>query len=312
MASPEPTVTAVIAAYNAERWIAETLDAILGQTRTPDQVVVVDDGSTDRTAEVLATFGDRITVVTRVNGGCPAAFNTAFAYATSDFVAMCGADDIWGPRKLEWQMETIRRHPQVDVLFGDAEIFGLVDETGTYARPTGEGVLDSKQLIHDLYAENLICAPSIVIRRSLFERLGNFVEAFGADDYEYWMRALRDGATFFYDPRILLRYRRHENNLSSELLWMGRCSHDVHRWYADLPEDRRYVRDILAYDRHKIGRWLVDEGQVSEARAAFRASLRIKLDPRAAAWVAILSLPTRSQRVTGDAFVRLSRALEAR
>jgi glycosyltransferase involved in cell wall biosynthesis len=305
-----PTITAVVAAYNAEAWIAETLEAILGQSRSPDEVVVVNDGSTDGTAAVLERFADRIRIVERENGGCPAAFNTAFATATSDYVAMCGADDVWEPRKLEWHARTLAEHPEVDVLFGDAQLFGLAD--GTYAKPPGEGVLDGGALRDALYRENIICAPSIVIRRSVFERLGPFVEKFGADDLEYWMRCLRGGAVFHYDPRVLLRYRRHDGNLSSRLLWMAECSHDVHRWYADDIGDRALVRDVLADDHFKIGRYLVDERRASEARAAFRASLRHRRRPRALVWTLVLALPEGARRRAGDAFVRVSLSLEAR
>jgi glycosyltransferase involved in cell wall biosynthesis len=304
-----PTITAVVAAYNAEAWIAETLSAILGQSRPPDEIVVVDDGSTDGTAAVLRRFADRVRIVTRENGGCPAAFNTAFAHATCDYVAMCGADDVWEPRKLEWHARTLAEHPQVDVLFGDAQLFGLAD--GTYAKPPGEGVLDGRALRDALYRENVICAPSIVIRRNLFERLGPFVERFGADDLEYWMRCLRSGAVFFYDPRVLLRYRRHESNLSSGLLWMTECSHEVHRWYAADLGDDALAHEVLAGDLFKIGRLLVDEGRVAEARRAFRGALRYAVTTRALVWVALLTLPAGVRDRSASTFVRL-RSIQAR
>lgn len=301
-----PSISAVVAAYNAEEWIGSAIESILGQTCPPDEVVVVDDGSTDRTPEILRTFGGAIRVIRRTNGGCPAAFNTAFRAARCDYVAMCAADDIWEPDKLAWQVETLAVHPQVDVLFGDAMIFGLTE--GRYAPPPEQGLLDSSKLRDALYKENFICAPTIMIRRALFERLGPFVEDFGADDYEYWMRCLRAGAKFFYDPRVLVRYRRHEGNLSSRLLWMQRCSHDVHRWYADLIEDRSLVEETLASDLFKIGRSLVDEGEAQAARANFRASLRYRPAARALAWIAVLSLPSRMRRATARRSVALSRA----
>jgi glycosyltransferase involved in cell wall biosynthesis len=310
-----PTITAAVAAYNAELWIGEAIEAILGQTRPADEIVVVNDGSTDGTARVLERFAGAIRIVSRPNGGCPAAFNTAFREAHGDFVAMCGADDVWEPRKLEWQADALAADPEIDVLFGNARVIGdirpagLTDDVHTEGIPAG--VLDGGMLLDVLYRGNFICAPSIVIRRALFERLGPFVENYGADDYEYWMRCLRHGAKFFYDPRPMLSYRRHESNLSSKLLWMAECSHDAHRRYADLIEDRTLVRETLAADLFRIARGLIDEGRPREATAAFRSSLRYRIDPRAIAWIAVLALPGAARKHTGATLVRLRRALVA-
>jgi glycosyltransferase involved in cell wall biosynthesis len=307
------SITAAVAAYQSERWIAEALEAILGQTRPPDEVVVVDDGSTDGTARELARFGDRIRVVRQPNAGCPAAFNTAFREAHGDFVAMCGADDVWEPHKLEWQEEAIRAHPEVDVLFGHSILFG--DVVGEHARPPESGLLDGEVLSRALYRENSVCAPSVVVRRELFESLGPFVENFGADDYEYWMRCLRAGARFHYDPRTLLRYRQHGGNLSGRALWMRQCSYEVRRRYAPDISDRGEVRRMLGSDLFAIGRALVNEGQPREARKAMRRSLRYGRGTggastwaRALAWVAVLSLPARAREQTGGVLLGLRRA----
>lgn len=313
-ASAEPSISAVVAAYQAEEWIGEALDAILGQTRPPDEVVVVNDGSTDGTGRELERYGRRIRVVHRPNGGCPAAFNTAFREARGDFVAMCGADDIWEPRKLEWQLEAIRRHPQADVLFGHARMFGRIESE--HARPPHTGLLDSDSFRNALFAANCVCAPSVVIRRSLFESLGPFVEKFGADDYEYWFRCLRAGARFYYDERPLLRYRQHDTNLSAQMGWMDDCTCQVRRWYEADVSDRRVVDAGLAPLLFRIARRKVDEGATEQARGAFRESLGHArgLGPsdsaRALAWIAILSLPNRVREQAGGRLVTLSRGFD--
>lgn len=284
-----------MAAYQAEEFIADAVAAILGQTRPPDEVIVVDDGSTDGTADQLRRFSDRIRVVWQPNRGCPAAFNRAFREARGDFVAMCGADDVWEPRKLEWQLEAIADHPEVDVLFGDMVVFG--QRRGRYHRPPGEGVLDSARLREALYRENIIGAPSIVIRRALFQRLGPFIEDFGADDYEYWMRCLRAGARFHFDPRPLVRYRRHEGNLTNRLCWTLECACEVRRWYARDLRDDAVVHAQLADDLFRLGHMRMEEGRRREARAAFRHCLRhgspasVATAAKALVWATLLSLP---------------------
>lgn len=308
-------ISAVVAAYNSERWIAEAVESLLNQTRPPDEVVVVDDGSTDGTARELSRFGRSIRLISRENGGCPAAFNTAFGAANGDYVAMCGADDVWKPRKLEWQAETLAAHPEVDIACGHASVFGL--EQGEHPRPPGEGVLASGALLGHLFGGNTLCAPTAVIRRDLFERLGPFVEQvrngdglqrFNADDYEYWMRALKAGSVVYYDPRVMVGYRRHENNITADFLHMRRSTHLVHRRYAD-EVDRSLARSVLAEDLYMIGRDSVDAGRLTEARAAFRASLRYRPIPLAFAWVLVLSVPRRLRRRLSCQLVSLKRLI---
>jgi glycosyltransferase involved in cell wall biosynthesis len=303
-----PTITAVVGAYNAEAFIGATLDAILSQTHAPDEVVVVDDGSTDGTAAVLAMFGDAIRVVTQPNGGCPAAFNRAFVEATGDYIAMCGADDLWEPDKLERQVAALQTHPDIDVAFGAAQIFGHVE--GPFGPDPGDGLLDGERFLETLYAANIVCASSILIRRELAERIGPFVERFSADDYDYWMRALRVGAVFFYDRHVLVRYRRHDANVTNDVLWMQQSTHLAHRWHADLPRDRRLVREVLARDLFNIARLLVDEDRPGEARASFVASLRQRFAPLTLAWVLVLCVPDGLRRRAVPPLLAVKRALQ--
>jgi glycosyltransferase involved in cell wall biosynthesis len=310
-----PTISVVIAAYQSEAWIAEAVDSVLRQTHVPDEVIVVDDGSTDGTAQVLAGYGDRIRVIGRDNGGCPAAFNTAFAAATGDFVALCGSDDVWEPRKLEWQLEAMLAHPDVDLLFGHSRLFGVVE--ADHARPPFTGAVDAADMNDALFAENFVCAPSVVIRRSLFERLGPFIEDFGADDYEYWFRCLRAGAKAYYDPRTLLNYRQHGGNLSARARWMEECTYRVRRHYAGDVRDRALVRRTLGPSLFRVGRLLVDEQRPQDARRAFRSALRYtgrapaSSTLRALAWTAVLSLPPQVRERTGSSMVKLSRRVDA-
>jgi glycosyltransferase involved in cell wall biosynthesis len=309
-----PSISAVVAAYQAEDYIAEALESILSQTRPPDEVVVVDDGSTDGTARELERYSGRIRVIRQANGGCPAAFNTAFREARGDFVAMCGADDLWVPEKLAWQEETIQTHPESDVFFGHAVLVGRLE--GAHLRPPGAGPLDSTTFRNALFNENCVCAPSIVIRRSLFERIGPFVEDFGADDYEYWFRCLRADAHFFYDPRPLLYYRQHGSNLSGQLAWMDECTSQVRRWYEADIADPAVVCKALAPVLFRVARRFVDAGRPDEARRTFREALRYarggtaSANARALAWIAILGLPAGARERGGRALVGLSRALD--
>jgi glycosyltransferase involved in cell wall biosynthesis len=309
-----PSISAVVAAYQAEDFVAEAIDSILGQTRPPDEVVVVDDGSTDRTADTLSTYGDQIRVLRQENAGYPGAMNRAIREARGDYVALCGADDIWEPRKLEWQAEALAEHPEAAVLFGHAIFFGHV--VGDHARPHASGLLDGQALCQDLFLTCTINTPSAVIRRDLFEQVGWFTDRFLADDYEFYFRCVRAGLPFFYDPRTLVRYRRHENNITNDGHEMRRAWTEVRLANADLVGDPKLVRAVLGPELFRIARRFVDEGRRREAREAFRQSLRYArgnvagANARALTWLAILMLPVNVSNRVGEFLVSVTRALD--
>ncbi len=311
-----PTIAAVVAAYQAERWIGPAVESILGQTRPPDEVVVVDDGSTDGTAAVLAGFGPRIRLLRQENRGYPAAMNAAIAAARSDFVALCGADDLWEPDKLAWQEEVLRAQPHVGVLSGHAVFFGRV--TGDHARPPADGVQDPVALADALMRRCVINAPSVVVRRELFARLGGFREDFAADDYDFWFRCLRAGVVFAHDPRTVVRYRQHDANITADHVRMLRDMNVVRAANIDLAGDRGLVHLLVATDRFRVGRLLVDAGRPAEARRAFLGSLRhvtragAGTGARALAWALVVSLPAPARAAAARAGVGLSRAAERR
>ena len=279
-------ISVAVPAHNAEPWIAETIESVLAQTRPAREVIVVDDGSTDGTLAALEPYRDRVRVVQQDNKGAPAAYNRGFAEATGEYVAMCPADDLWEPRKLEWQANAVVAHPEIDVAFGGARFFGLRDDD--YPRPAASGVLEGRAFARAMYEENLVAAPTAVVRRALHERLGGFREDLAIEDYEFWMRALRAGATFFFEPRVLVRHRWHGRNLSSKAVTVRELAYEIHREYGDLAGDPALVRRTLARDLRALARARLGLGRVEDARAAYRASLRQR--PHAGAALASLLL----------------------
>ena len=283
-----PAISVVVPAYNEEDYIGEALESILAQTRPPLEVIAVDDGSTDGTAEIIRRYGDRVRLLQQENRGCPGAFDTGFREARGDFVALCPADDVWEPRKLEWQQQVLVAHPEVDVIFGAAGRFGLI--TGDHVRPVRTGVLDAAWFAREMYRENLIADPSAVVRRSLYLDLGGY-EALVGEDYEFWMRALTARATFYFDPRLVVRLREHGGNLSYRALDIWETKHLIHKRYAQLAGDPGIVRRTLAHDLLMIGYCRAALGRSSQARRSFRASLETRLSPVALAAALAMSVP---------------------
>ena len=285
-----PRISVVIPAYNAAQWIGETLESVLGQSAEPDEVIVVDDGSTDDTHKIATGYVPRIRIVSQENRGAAGAWNRGFREARSDFVAKCPADDLWEPLKLEWQREAIVENPTADLLFGGAQDFGVVE--GDLPAPPGSGLLDNSKLLPVLYEDNCFAAPTAVMRRSLHTRLNGFREDLsGSEDYDFWLRALEDDAVFFYDPRLLTRLRKHGDNLSLQALRIWRLNHQIHQRHAKAIDDDQLVRGTLARDLLRIGRCSLGVGDVDGARAAYRAALAHRVSLTAMVASAALTVP---------------------
>jgi glycosyltransferase involved in cell wall biosynthesis len=297
----------VVAAYNAERHVGDTVRAILAQTRAPHEVIVVDDGSTDGTADVLAGFGHDIRVIRQANSSAAGAYNRGFAEARGDYIARCDADDVWQPQKLERQLEAVRRHPEVTLAIGAAWIFGREDRL--FAPAPGEGVLEHARFAHLMFDWNVVCSSTALIKRTLVEQLGPLIPGLVCEDYEYWLRALRAGATVYYDPEVLVRYRQHDANVTNNLLRMYRATHVTHRRYTDLVDDDGLVRRVLGRDLATIGRLLVADGDFGGARKAFRVSARMAPSPETLAWVLVLATPLRLRTSMIDGSIAIKRAL---
>ncbi|MCM3877589.1 MAG: glycosyltransferase, partial [Thermoanaerobaculia bacterium] len=127
-------VSAVVTAFQCEAFLAESLASVLGQTHPLEEVIVVDDGSTDGTAEVARSFGGLVRVVSRPNGGPGAARNTGLAEARGDWIAFLDGDDAWTPDKTRLQLEAAAKAPSASLVFGHAS---------NVVAPRGVGLADA-------------------------------------------------------------------------------------------------------------------------------------------------------------------------
>ena len=291
------SVSAVVPAYNAELYVAETLEAILSQTRPPDEVIVVDDGSTDGTRDELSRFGGDIRVVRQTNEGTAGAINTGCELARCDYVAVCAADDLWDTTKLERQVAALAVHSEIDVAFTGARVFGVVDRpfaeyVGGTSPPAGL-VVDRRSFARSLYRANMICASSSLVRLSLQRRLGPLAEL--TEDYELWLRALGAGAVFFYDPAELVRYRRHDTNVSLNAAGMYEATQSVHKRYEDVVDSPLFVRRVLAADNFHLAMAYLAENRTASARRSIRASLLHWPRAQTLVWATLLLAPARSR-----------------
>jgi FkbM family methyltransferase len=212
-----PAVSVIVPAYEHADTIYRTLESVFSQTLTDFEVIVVNDGSSDRTAEVLAPLvaKGRIRYFAQQNAGQAAARNRGAAEARGKFFAFLDDDDIWPPDKLAWQVKYLEANPGVSVVAGWCEDFrGKIPGPGV-ERPFASGPKGSVDLL--LLVRVPITSPGqTLLRANLFRELDGFDPAVsGADDYDFWFRALRHSRIEMV-PRVALFYRRHSGNFSRD------------------------------------------------------------------------------------------------
>lgn len=212
-------VSILLCTYNRENLIRESIDSILGQTYTDFELLLVDDGSTDGTKELLNSYKDeriRLYPFEENRYYCRAA-NWGMQQMRGEYLAIANSDDVWCPKKLERQMEYLEKHPECGVCFTYSDV---IDENG---QPADEDFPDIAEMLKrrfDTQEEwmryffrdgNCLAHPSAVIPRQIIERVGGFHLLFcqGAD-LDMWIRILRI-APIYVVPEILTRYRCHHN-----------------------------------------------------------------------------------------------------
>lgn len=225
-----PTVSVVVPTRNGGRLLLETLESVFVQTRPADEVLVVDDGSTDDTPRLLRPLeaAGRIRLVGQASAGTAAARNAGLERARGEFVALLDHDDRWPPDKLEWQVRALCAEPDAVLAYGYMESFGL---ERSYRWPGSDG--PSGWVGTAFRRKNWIRSPGqTLIRAGALHAAGGFDPAVaGADDWDLYLR-LAERGRFIYAHRLALRYRVHPHNQSRRAWTLFRRACAVHRRHA--------------------------------------------------------------------------------
>ena len=282
LASTGPRVSVVIPAYNAAATLPETLDSVFRQSFTEFEVIVVDDGSTDATSDVLATYGDRVRVLRKANEGKPAATrNLGVRAARGEYVAFLDADDCWTESKLELQVALLDRRPEVGLVYtGDVTI----DERGRRLRvnpcPVG-----ARGRIHGLLTvHNVMVGSSVVARRRAIEEAGGFDEDLTSiENWDLWIRIARGWAVDCVDEPLTL-YRMHSGNRSGNVELRRKNIFRVLEKHHDSgdrsPEGRRRRRDAYFHAYFNVlGKAYLGRMEMGPARRVLLRALWLKPRP---------------------------------
>jgi glycosyltransferase involved in cell wall biosynthesis len=220
-----PLVSAAITTYNRARYLPEAIESVLAQTVDDVEVIVVDDGSTDETKEVVEPYLERIHYVRQPNSGRSAARNAAVDLATGEFVAFCDSDDRWLPTRLERQLEAFGGRDEIGMVHGQVD---LIDEEGApLPADTAEhraifSAAHRKPVTYARYAWNCRCLSStILVRRRAFDEVGAYDPELLLDDYDFYLRLLLRYGILFLDGDAVAEHRLHAEQMTTYELGMG-------------------------------------------------------------------------------------------
>lgn len=267
-----PIVTVIIPSYNREKYIRATIDSALSQTYKNLEVVVVDDGSTDRSREILEGYGNRIRLLEhegRANRGQSAAINLAMHSTRGEYVAILDSDDVWTVDKIGKQVDYLRRHPDVGIVYGNGY---AIDETGKILYklipPGHREESDPSRMLLECHFN---IPSNALVRRSAFDQAGEFDETLrSSQDHDMAIRLIEVTKAAFLDEPVWY-YRRHPDTQSS--------IHTKRRWkngFKILDKAcRRYPygwsvkRRRLAVLHFRIGQCFSSEGAYFQAAKNF-------------------------------------------
>ncbi len=275
-----PKVSVITPTYNRASLIGQTIESVLHQTYQNFEFIIIDDGSTDNTEEVVNRYQDpRIVFVKQQsNGGAPAARNAGIKIACGQYIAFIDSDDLWLPTKLAVQVRYLDTHPEFGVAYSDFYrfeygadgkrkkwCFGVRGATGN--------------IFAQLYEDGFVGCLTVMVRRECLQAVGLFdEELWRAEDYELWLRlAVRH--QFAFIPQLLAEYRVHSGEASVEKL-------DHRRWILRALEKTDAINPQLIKSlglkrrqrhgslRYSLGVLSLCSGNLEQARKCFRESLR--------------------------------------
>jgi glycosyltransferase involved in cell wall biosynthesis len=264
-----PTVSVIIPSYNREALIAETLNTIINQTRAPDEIIVVDDGSTDRSVDVIKEFAPRISLIRQANAGPAVARNKGLSVSQGEFVQFFDSDDLCAANKIEVQMAAIEA-TGADVAYCPwvkaelSEGLARCEPFVIQQRPLPAHCPPHRHFVRGWVTVFQTC----LVRRELLNRVGGFEpRLMPSEDSELMFRMLLSGAKLVHTPETIVLYRVHASNqISGSALGSLRRARD---WalYKNIVAERIHANSQM-FTPLERKLWAIDAVQANRLASA--------------------------------------------
>ena len=265
-------VTVLIPTYNRADMILPALEGVWDQTHTDYDVVVVDDGSTDNTEQILQPVMSRIRYIKKENGGPSSSRNVGLSHIDSDYVAFLDSDDRWEPTHLEMILKKFQEQPDLGLI-----TTSRIEMPKGIPRPRLPASSIDGDLFPLLFERNFITTSGTVVRRECFNKVGMFNEdLMQVGDYDMWLRIARAYPIAFI-KELRVRYGVHAHNISKNELRHKHCQKKVLEANYDAQRVAPKIFHIrLAEVLKNMGRIYLQQAERRRARQCFTDSLRIR------------------------------------
>lgn len=266
-----PKISVVVPAYNVSSYIEDALKSLQSQSFKDFEVLIVDDGSTDNTADVVKPYlanDSRFHLLQKQNGGLSSARNYGIRHARGEYIALLDGDDVYHPDKLANHYLHLEKNPNVGVVYSASKAI-RDDGKPTYIHLSGKPI-DSDPL-KALLCKNFVGHGSnAVFRRCLIDEIDEFDESLRSyEDLDFWLRVAATGKwQFQLEPKVLCYYRVRPSGLSFNVLQMQLCSQQVIKGaYGRSPEIiEPMLPTVYAYMYRYLSRLSLQSGDAAKAR----------------------------------------------
>ena len=279
MSISAPTISIIIPTYNAEDTILKTVESVQQQTFSDIEIILINDGSTDRTLELLQNIKDkRLKVFSYENGGLSVARNRGIFHATGEFISFIDADDLWTPDKLELQLAALQQHSEAGVAYSWTTSFidGREESIFPYKPVFFAGNVYDKLLVNNIISNG----SNILVRKQAIESAGEFDPTFkSCEDWDFYIR-LAAKWHFVLVPKHQIFYRQSSNAMTSKVEVMEQeALRVIARAYQSAPPEYQFLQNqslawIYEYSTQQYLKHSTDITGVRKASQKFWTAIR--------------------------------------
>jgi glycosyltransferase involved in cell wall biosynthesis len=309
-----PKVSVIIPTYNCAHYLEQAIESAMNQTYRDVEIIVLDDGSTDNTSEVVRKYGNNIRYIRQANAGLPAARNRAIESSAGEFLAFLDSDDWWELSKLAKQVPLLEDDPQVGLVYTDLRVVhddGEIIPSFLASRP-----LATSGYVFDRLLESGFILPStVLLRRSCLDQVGMFDESMRShEDIELWLRVCQSWKVALINEPLTHRRQGDANMTSNDNLkteYSVKLFEKALRLPSLTTEQRTLMTKKLAGAYFARGWYHFSNGRMTECRKSFRQSFGgRKSNPKAWVWYGVSFLPHPLIDFIGNGKRTLRRALK--